>query len=330
MFKEIYEQFSVVQCILEGCFGQNQVMVESFGLQVVELFVKVCNVQIVVCGISYYVGMVVCYWLESLIGIFCQVEVVSEFCYCKVVVQLDCLFVIIFQFGEIVDILVVLCNVKELGFFFSVVICNVVISLLVCEFDLILLIQVGLEIGVVLIKVFIIQLVVLLLLILGIGQVQKCLVDGVEVELVDELCCLLIWLGEVLVMNWMVEKVFELFVEKYYILFFGCGVQFLVVLEGVLKFKEIFYIYVEVYLVGEFKYGLLVLVDSDMLVVIVVLNNELVEKFKLNLQEVCVCGGELVVFVDEGVGIEVGEGIYVVGMLYIGDVFLLIFYIILL
>lgn len=46
----------------------------------------------------------------------------------------------------------------------------------------------------------------------------------------------------------------------------------------------------------------------------------LVEKLKSNLQEVRARGGELVVFADEGAGIEAGEGTHVVGMPHIGDV----------
>ena len=55
-------------------------------------------------------------------------------------------------------------------------------------------------------------------------------------------------------------------------------------------------------------------------VVTVAPNNELVEKLKSNLQEVAPRGGELVVFADEGAGIEAGEGTHVVGMPHIGDV----------
>ena len=102
-------------------------------------------------------------------------------------------------------------------------------------------------------------------------------------ELVEELRCLSTRLGEVLAMDKIVEKIAELFVEKYYSLFLGRGVQYSVAMEGVFKFKEISYIHAEVYPVGELKYGPLALVDADMLVVTVVLNNELLEKFKFNL-----------------------------------------------
>ena len=252
---EIHEQPSVVQRTLEGRLGQNQVMVESFGPQAAELFAKVRNVQIVACGTSYHAGMVARYWLESLTGIPCQVEVASEFRYRKVAVQPDCLFVTISQSGETADTLAALRNAKELGFLSSVAICNVATSSLVRESDLTLLTQAGPEIGVASTKAFTTQLVALLLLTLGIGQVQKRLADGVEAELVDELRRLPTRLGEALAMNRTVEKVSELFAEKHHTLFLGRGAQFPVALEGALKLKEISYIHAEAYPAGELKHG---------------------------------------------------------------------------
>lgn len=55
-----------------------------------------------------------------------------------------------------VDILVVLCLVKEKGYMVVMMICNVVGFFFVCELDFVFMICVGIEIGVVLIKVFII------------------------------------------------------------------------------------------------------------------------------------------------------------------------------
>lgn len=127
-----------------------------------------------------------------------------------------------------------------------------------------------------------------------------------------------------------IEQLVECFFDKYYVLFFGCGDQYLIVMEGVLKLKEIFYIYVEVYVVGEFKYGLLVLIDVEMLVIVVVLNNELLEKLKFNIEEVCVCGGELYVFVYGEVGFNGSDNMYIIEMLYVEEIIVFIFYMVLL
>ncbi|HEY0290253.1 MAG TPA: glutamine--fructose-6-phosphate transaminase (isomerizing) [Pseudomonas sp.] len=319
MLKEIHEQPKVVQRTLEGRLGEQQVLVQAFGPQAAELFAKVRNVQIVACGTSYHAGMVARYWLEGLAGIPCQVEVASEFRYRKVVVQPDTLFVSISQSGETADTLAALRNAKELGFLASLAICNVSISSLVRESDLTLLTQAGPEIGVASTKAFTTQLVALLLLTLSLGQVKGTLEQGVEAQLVEELRRLPIRLGEALAMDSTIEKVAELFAEKKHTLFLGRGAQFPVAMEGALKLKEISYIHAEAYPAGELKHGPLALVDSDMPVVTVAPNNELLEKLKSNLQEVRARGGELIVFADEQAGLHNGEGTHVISMPHIID-----------
>jgi glucosamine--fructose-6-phosphate aminotransferase (isomerizing) len=324
MLKEIHEQPKVVQRTLEGRLGSDHVLVQAFGPQAAELFAKVRNVQIVACGTSYHAGMVARYWLEGLAGIPCQVEVASEFRYRKVVVQPDTLFVSISQSGETADTLAALRNAKENapekgGYLASLAICNVGISSLVRESDLTLLTQAGPEIGVASTKAFTTQLVALMLLTLSLGQVRGTLDKGLEAELVDELRRLPTRLGEALAMDSIVEKVSELFAEKHHSLFLGRGAQYPVAMEGALKLKEISYIHAEAYPAGELKHGPLALVDSDMPVVTVAPNNELLEKLKSNLQEVRARGGELIVFADEQAAMSNGEGTHVVNMPHIHD-----------
>ena len=324
MLKEIHEQPKVVQRTLEGRLGPDHVLVQAFGPQAAELFAKVRNVQIVACGTSYHAGMVARYWLEGLAGIPCQIEVASEFRYRKVVVQPDTLFVSISQSGETADTLAALRNAKEHapgqgGYLASLAICNVGISSLVRESDLTLLTQAGPEIGVASTKAFTTQLVALMLLTLSLGQVRGTLDKALEAELVDELRRLPTRLGEALAMDSVVEKVSELFAEKHHSLFLGRGAQYPVAMEGALKLKEISYIHAEAYPAGELKHGPLALVDSDMPVVTVAPNNELLEKLKSNLQEVRARGGELLVFADEQAGMSNGEGTHVVNMPHIHD-----------
>ncbi|MCG4452870.1 glutamine--fructose-6-phosphate transaminase (isomerizing) [Pseudomonas sp. MMS21-TM103] len=324
MLKEIHEQPKVVQRTLEGRLGSNQVLVQAFGSQAAELFARVKNVQIVACGTSYHAGMVARYWLEELAGIPCQIEVASEFRYRKVVVQPDTLFISISQSGETADTLAALRNAKALspeqgGYLASLAICNVGISSLVRESDLCLLTHAGPEIGVASTKAFTTQLVALMLLTLSLGQVRGSLDKQLEAELVDELRRLPTRLGEALAMDTVVEKVSELFAEKHHALFLGRGAQYPVAMEGALKLKEISYIHAEAYPAGELKHGPLALVDSDMPVVTVAPNNELLEKLKSNLQEVRARGGELLVFADEQAGLRNGEGTHVVNMPHIHD-----------
>lgn len=54
-------------------------------------------------------------------------------------------------------------------------------------------------------------------------------------------------------------------------------------LEGVLKFKEISYIYVEGYFVGEMKYGFIVFLDVKVLVVAIVMLGLVYDKVIFNV-----------------------------------------------
>ena len=326
MLKEIHEQPKVVQRTLEGRLGSQQVLVQAFGPQAAELFARVRNVQIVACGTSYHAGMVARYWLEELTGIACQVEVASEFRYRKVAVRPDTLFVTISQSGETADTLAALRNAAGFGYLASLTICNVGTSSLVRESDLCLLTQAGPEIGVASTKAFTTQLVGLLLLTLAIGQVQGSLAANVEAELVEALRHLPAGLQDALAMDRTVEQVSALFAEKHHTLFLGRGTQYPVAMEGALKLKEISYIHAEAYPAGELKHGPLALVDSDMPVVTVAPNNELLEKLKSNLQEVRARGGELLVFADRSAGMSNSDGVTVVSMPPIHDVLAPILY----
>src|SRR5690606_11506483 len=241
-------------------------------------------------------------------------------------VQPDSLFVTISQSGETADTLAALRNAKGAGYLASLAICNVATSSLVRESDLTLLTNAGPEIGVASTKAFTTQLVRLLLLTLALGQVHKRLAPGLEAELVEELRRLPSRLGEVLSMEKAVEKVAELFAEKHHTLFLGRGVQYPVAMEGALKLKEISYIHAEAYPAGELKHGPLALVDSDMPVVTVAPNDELLEKLKSNLQEVRARGGQLIVFADEQAGMDKEDGVQVIAMPQVHEVLAPIYY----
>ncbi|WP_071871542.1 glutamine--fructose-6-phosphate transaminase (isomerizing) [Atopomonas hussainii] len=326
MLKEIHEQPAVVQRTLEGRLGQQQVLSSAFGAEADALFKQIKAVQIIACGTSYHAGMVARYWLEDLAKLPCQVEVASEYRYRPVVVQEGTLFITISQSGETADTLAALRMAKELNYLASLTICNVGTSSLVRESDLALLTNAGPEIGVASTKAFTTQLVGLQLLTLALAQTRGTLSAARVAELVAGLRQLPNKLEEALAMDTVVEQVSQRFAEKHHTLFLGRGTQYPVAMEGALKLKEISYIHAEAYPAGELKHGPLALVDSDMPVVTVAPNNELVEKLKSNLQEVRARGGELIVFADKQAGLHDEEGCSVIAMPHIDDILAPILY----
>jgi glucosamine--fructose-6-phosphate aminotransferase (isomerizing) len=259
-------------------------------------------VQIIACGTSYHAGYVARYWLEE-IGIPCSVEVASEYRYRKVVVPDNTLFVTISQSGETADTLAALRGAKQAGYLGSLVVCNVPESSLVRESDVALMTRAGPEIGVASTKAFTTQLVALRLLVLALAR-RRGMDAEREKELVDELHALPRQVEVVLELSDAIRGMAEDFADKENALFLGRGTFFPVALEGALKLKEISYIHAEAYPAGELKHGPLALVDADMPVVCALPDDPLLEKVLSNLQEVRARGGELFLFSDHAVKIE--------------------------
>jgi len=311
MLKEIFEQPRAIADTLEGRIGVDRVLEEAFGIEAGRIFDEVRGVHIIACGTSYHAGMVGRYWLESLAGIPCSVEVASEFRYRQPVVRRNSLIVTLSQSGETADTLAGLREARRLGFGHALSICNVPESSLVRESDLVLMTRAGPEIGVASTKAFSTQLVAMLMLTIVLGR-RHGMSAQTEACLVNELRSVPGKVEYALTLNEQIETLAKQhFGDKHNTLFLGRGAQFPVAMEGALKLKEISYIHAEAYPAGELKHGPLALVDASMPVVAVAPNNALLEKLKSNLQEVRARGGELIVFADAKVGMISSPGITV-------------------
>ncbi len=293
MLKEIFEQSKVLADTLEGRIASIDVLRASFGDQALTLFAHVKNIHIVACGTSYHAGLVAKYWLESLTGLPTQVEIASEYRYRDVVVSDNTLFITVSQSGETADTLAALHKAKQLNYLASFAICNVATSTLVREADHVFLTRAGIEIGVASTKAFTTQLTAFLMLAAALCK------DARATEVLSELQQLPNTSKQVLQIDAAIKALAPQFVNKAHALFLGRGVQYPVALEGALKLKEISYIHAEAYPAGELKHGPLALVDSEMPVVAIAPNDELLDKLKSNLHEVSARGGQLYVFVDD-------------------------------
>jgi len=307
MLKEIFEQPRAIGDTLQGRISRTRVLPQAFGNQAERIFAAIQAVTIVACGTSFHAALVARYWIESLTGLPCNVEVASEYRYRKQVVPAGALFVTISQSGETADTLAALRMARQIGYATTLAICNVPESSLVRESDLVFLTQAGPEIGVASTKAFTTQLAALLLLTTAIGRCHD-LDRELETQCVALLRALPGKIEAVLALDGTIKTLSERFAEKHHTLFLGRGDQYPIALEGALKLKEISYIHAEAYPAGELKHGPLALIDEDMPVVAVAPNDKLLEKLKSNLEEVRARGGELFVFADDRVTMTVGRG----------------------
>ncbi len=319
MLKEIYEQPRAVADTLEGRLSENRVLDEAFGVGAGKILDVIEGVHIIACGTSYHAGLVGRYWLESIAGIPCSVEVASEFRYRNPVVRPNSLVVTLSQSGETADTIAALQEAKRRGFGHSMTICNVPESSLVRESELVLMTRAGPEIGVASTKAFTTQLVSLMLLVLALGR-RNGLSAEREMQIVNQLRTLPRKIEQLLEhTDTAVKELSEEFADKHHTLFLGRGAMYPVAMEGALKLKEISYIHAEAYPAGELKHGPLALVDDKMPVVTVAPNNELLEKLKSNLQEVNARGGKLIVFADPQAGVSADNGTQVVEVIATED-----------
>ncbi len=327
MMKEIFEQPDVIRNCLEGRISKTRLLEQAFGIKAKEVFDQTQAVQIIACGTSYHSGLVAKYWIESLVGIPCQIEVASEYRYRKTVALPNSLFITISQSGETADTLAALRKSKEIGFLASLSICNVPGSSLVRESDLAIMTNAGPEIGVASTKAFTSQLAALMLLTIALGR-RHGMVEQVEEEIIAELTKLPELIEKTLLLDDEIKDMANAFAEKNHSLFLGRGAMYPIAMEGALKLKEISYIHAEAYPAGELKHGPLALVDKDMPIVTVAPHNDMLDKLKSNLEEVRARGGELFVFADERANVVAGEGLQVLKLPIVSELMEPILYII--
>ena len=303
MLKEIFTQPVAVAETLEGRLADGVVIEESFGMRAAEIFDRAAEVTIVACGTSYHAGLVAKCWLEEIAGIPSHVEIASEYRYRQSVVRENSLYVTISQSGETNDTLAALALAKRQSYIGTLAICNVPESSITREADLVFLTHAGPEIGVASTKAFTTQLTALFMLVVLLARRHGLSHDNEKV-LVHHLETLPGRINQALELSEQLNELAERFADKHHALYLGRGAMLPVAMEGALKLKEISYIHAEAYAAGELKHGPLALVDSDMPVVAVAPNNQLLEKLKSNLQEVRARGGKLYVFTDTEVEIE--------------------------
>ncbi|HRE19210.1 MAG TPA: glutamine--fructose-6-phosphate transaminase (isomerizing), partial [Rhodocyclaceae bacterium] len=311
MQKEIFEQPQALANTLEMIGGSKTLQLGVFGAEAAALLAKAKSVLILACGTSYHSGLTARYWIESIAGVACTVEIASEYRYRTSVPDPDQLVVAISQSGETADTLAALRYAKELGQTKTLAICNVPESAIVRECALRFITRAGPEIGVASTKAFTTQLAALFLLTLTLAKAKGRLQPEAEADYLDRLRHLPVAVAKVLELEDEIALWAQGFANKHHALFLGRGRHYPIALEGALKLKEISYIHAEAYPAGELKHGPLALVDRDMPVISIAPNDTLLEKLKSNLQEVKARGGELYVFADADSEIAASEGVHI-------------------
>jgi glutamine---fructose-6-phosphate transaminase (isomerizing) len=315
MQKEIFEQPGAAANTLEMVANAQALVANLFGAAAHDVLERTRSILLLACGTSYHAGLVARYWLESIAGLPATVEIASEFRYREPVLRDGTLVVTISQSGETADTIAALKHAQALGLKDALTICNAPESSLMRQSKLRFLTRAGPEIGVASTKAFTTQLAALFVLTLVLAKLRRRLPSEREKEMIAQLRHLPRAMESVLSVEPQVREWARRFQPKQHALFLGRGAHFPIAMEGALKLKEISYIHAEAYAAGELKHGPLALVDSEMPVVTVAPNDQLLEKLKSNMQEVRARGGELYVFADRDARIAESEGMHVIRLM---------------
>jgi glucosamine--fructose-6-phosphate aminotransferase (isomerizing) len=314
MQKEIFEQPAAIDATLEAAIKGTALMPQVFGFEAGRIFKDMDSCLILACGTSYHAGVVARYWIESIAGIPCNVEIASEYRYRETVPNPKALVIVVSQSGETADTIAALRHARSLGHAYSLAICNVPESALVRGSELKFLTRAGPEIGVASTKAFTAQLAALLVLAATLAKVKGRMPREKEIEMLEALRQLPAAAASALRTEPEIAAWAAKFAGCEHALFLGRGVHYPIAMEGALKLKEISYIHAEAYAAGELKHGPLALVDRHMPVIAIAPKDALLDKLKSNLQEVRARGGELYVLANREVGMAGEEGVHVIRM----------------
>ena len=312
MQKEIHEQPRAIADTIEAAIDAGGFPTALFGKNAEHVLSDIEGVQILACGTSYYAGLTARYWIESIAGLPCSVEIASEYRYRAAYANPKHLIVTISQSGETLDTMEALKYAKSLGHQHTLSICNVPESAIPRASELVCYTRAGAEIGVASTKAFTTQLAALFQLTVVLGKLHGRVDTVQEADYLEQLRFLPGTIQHALNMEPQIAAWAERFARKNSALFLGRGLHYPIALEGALKLKEITYIHAEAYPAGELKHGPLALVDEEMPVVVIAPNDVLLEKVKSNMQEVRARGGELFVFADQDSHFVESDGVHVI------------------
>ncbi|PIS05154.1 MAG: glutamine--fructose-6-phosphate transaminase (isomerizing) [Candidatus Buchananbacteria bacterium CG10_big_fil_rev_8_21_14_0_10_42_9] len=299
MLKEIMEEPEVVRSSMRGRVILEEGQVKLGGLiDVMDELKNLERLYIVACGTAHYAGRIGSYLIENLAGIPTEVEYASEFRYREKPLDAKSVVLAISQSGETADTLaaVRLANKQNL---LTIGIVNAVGSSIARETKAGVYNHVGPEIAVASTKVFVSQLVILVLLAILLGR-QRQLPRTKAQEIIKELLSLPDKIQQVLEQKEKIKEIAKIYQSASNFIFIGRKLNYPVALEGALKMKEISYVHAEGYPAGELKHGPLALIDKNWPVVAIIPKDSVYEKTLSNLEEVRARHGQIIALATAG------------------------------
>ncbi len=285
MLKEIIEQPHSVERTLKGRLDHRFSTAHLGGLNLsARELLDIRRIKILGCGSAYYAGISGANMIEQLARLPSSAEPAAEFRYRNPLIEPDTLYIVVSQSGETFDTLAALREIKRKGGRVLGVI-NVVGSTIAREVDGGIYMHAGPEISVASTKAFSSMLACFMLLALQLGRVRDISPQQGS-ELLEALETLPDMIRGALAEDAKIAILAKKYSTARSAFYIGRTDAFPVALEGAQKLKEISYIHAEAYPASELKHGPLALIDPDTPTIVVLPDNNLLDKSLSSLQEI--------------------------------------------
>ena len=265
---------------------------------------KYDKIHILGCGTAYYAGLVGKYLLENYADIEANVFIASEYRYQKLFVNKKTLVIAVSQSGETADTLACIKRVKELGCK-TLGIINVRNSSIARIVDEVIYTEACQEIAVASTKAYLSQIYTFSLLAVKIGIGKKILNKKLIIGEYKKLANLI---DKMINLDYcLISRILS---RQEHIFYIGRGIDYLSMLEGSLKIKEISYIHSLVIESGELKHGTISLIENGSCVVCLITDENLASKSINNIKEIKARGAYVILLVNRKIFNIIEKDIY--------------------
>jgi glutamine---fructose-6-phosphate transaminase (isomerizing) len=294
MHKEIFEQPVALERTLSGRIDRRFATAHLGGIDFTPRDVLALRrIKILGCGSAYYSGLAGACLIESLTRIPADAETASEFRYRNPVIEPATLYIAISQSGETFDTLAAVQEIKRKGG--SVLgIVNTPGSTIARECGSGIYLHAGPEVSVTSTKTFTSTVAAFALLALHLGRIRDVgPADGRR--LIRGLEALPGQIADVLAQEESIAQTARRLAAASSAFYVGRVRGYHVALEGAQKLKEISYIHAEAYPAAELKHGPLALVSESIPTVVVVPDDDMLDKNLATIAEIRARSGPVVV-----------------------------------
>lgn len=289
MEKEMHEQPYVLSETLRGRISGEDVIFPELGFLDMK---DMKAVYFIACGTAWHAGLYAQYLFRTWIPVPCFCIPASEFRYGHYPLDPDTLCIFVSQSGETADTLAALKEAKKAGAP-CVSITNVLGSGLARQSDAALYTCAGPEIAVASTKAYTTQLVLLAAMVLKLADLYGADVPD-RTRFLQDLAHMPEAAQKMLDMETPeISHAADSLTNLRDAYFIGRQLDYVSVLEGALKLKEISYIHADAYYAGELKHGPIALIEEGTVVIALATQPEVAGKTISNIQETMARGADV-------------------------------------